>query len=246
MLPPGSQIGPITPEQRQALIAGSLVAGVYEKTVDRESAYEKLKGRAAASAAARRRRPSRRRGKAGTRAGGAAPPADAGGGMLGGLKDVLFGTHRPARRQARGPGRIGGALGGAQHRLGGGPRDHPRRAGRHPGRQAGAGTGARRSRPSGQPPIKVGGSALPACVECPHGLAEPCGTRGSPGAAEARPAAAAPIKALRRRSAVSPAAAHRSPICRPRRGVCGYVARVELGRVAHSSLGDRRPRLRAR
>ena len=49
MLPPGSQIGPITPEQRKALIAGSLVAGVYEKTVDRESAYEKLKGRAAAA-----------------------------------------------------------------------------------------------------------------------------------------------------------------------------------------------------
>jgi uncharacterized protein len=47
--PPGSQIGPITPEQRQALIKGSLVAGVYEKVVDRESAYEKLKGRAAAA-----------------------------------------------------------------------------------------------------------------------------------------------------------------------------------------------------
>jgi DNA helicase HerA-like ATPase len=32
VLPPGSQIGPITPEQRKALIAGSLVAGTYEKT----------------------------------------------------------------------------------------------------------------------------------------------------------------------------------------------------------------------
>ena len=49
VLPPGSQIGPITPEQRQALLANSLVAGVYEKMVDRDSAYEKLKGRAAAS-----------------------------------------------------------------------------------------------------------------------------------------------------------------------------------------------------
>ena len=47
VLPPGSQIGPITPEQRQALRAGSLVAGVYEKAIDRESAYEKLKGRPA-------------------------------------------------------------------------------------------------------------------------------------------------------------------------------------------------------
>jgi DNA helicase HerA-like ATPase len=49
VLPPGSQIGPIDPEQRKALLEGSLVAGVYEQTVDRESAYEKLKGRAAPS-----------------------------------------------------------------------------------------------------------------------------------------------------------------------------------------------------
>ena len=49
ILPPGSQIGPITPEQRQQLLKDSLVSGVYEQTVDRESAYEKLKGRAAAS-----------------------------------------------------------------------------------------------------------------------------------------------------------------------------------------------------
>jgi hypothetical protein len=52
VLPPGSQIGPISGEQRKALIANSLVAGVYEKAVDRESAYEKLKGRAAAAPAA--------------------------------------------------------------------------------------------------------------------------------------------------------------------------------------------------
>ncbi len=43
--PPNSQIGPITAAQRSALLAGSLVAGQYEKTVDRESAFEKLKGR---------------------------------------------------------------------------------------------------------------------------------------------------------------------------------------------------------
>ncbi len=48
VLPPTSQIGPITAAQRSALIQGSLVAGQYEKTVDRESAYEKLKTRAAA------------------------------------------------------------------------------------------------------------------------------------------------------------------------------------------------------
>ena len=48
VLPPGSRIGPITAEERKALIAGSL-AGAYDEPVDRESAYEKLKGRAAAS-----------------------------------------------------------------------------------------------------------------------------------------------------------------------------------------------------
>jgi uncharacterized protein len=44
--PPRSQIGPITAEQRQQLMNTSVVAGVYEKAVDRESAYERLKGRA--------------------------------------------------------------------------------------------------------------------------------------------------------------------------------------------------------
>jgi len=41
--PPGSQLGPITAQQRQALMAGSLVAGVYDRSVDRDSAYETLK-----------------------------------------------------------------------------------------------------------------------------------------------------------------------------------------------------------
>ena len=43
VVPPRSQIGPITVQQRQQILANSLVAGVYEKVVDRESAYEKLK-----------------------------------------------------------------------------------------------------------------------------------------------------------------------------------------------------------
>jgi hypothetical protein len=42
ILPPRSQIGPITESQRHQLIAQSIVAGVYEKVVDRESAYERL------------------------------------------------------------------------------------------------------------------------------------------------------------------------------------------------------------
>ncbi|HPP84233.1 MAG TPA: DUF853 family protein, partial [Rubrivivax sp.] len=84
VIPPGSQIGPITPEQRQALVAGSLVAGVYEKAVDRESAYEKLGARAGAE---------------GTRGAGAAAAkgdaADAGGGMMDALKDMMLGSTGP-------------------------------------------------------------------------------------------------------------------------------------------------------
>ncbi len=52
IVPPASQIGPVSDDERRALMAGSLVAGVYEKTVDRESAYEKIKGRVLASPAA--------------------------------------------------------------------------------------------------------------------------------------------------------------------------------------------------
>lgn len=44
--PPQSQIGPINDSQRTVLMSNSLVAGVYEKTVDRESAYEILTLRA--------------------------------------------------------------------------------------------------------------------------------------------------------------------------------------------------------
>ena len=85
VLPPGSQIGPITAEQRASLIANSLVAGVYEKALDRESAYEKLKGAAPAANAA----PA-------PAGGGAAAPAEAeGGGMMDALKGVLFGTTGP-------------------------------------------------------------------------------------------------------------------------------------------------------
>jgi DNA double-strand break repair helicase HerA and related ATPase len=49
--PPHSQIGPITPDQRQQIVRNSVVFGVYEKVVDRESAYERLKGKAQQSPA---------------------------------------------------------------------------------------------------------------------------------------------------------------------------------------------------
>jgi len=47
VVPPTTQIGPITPQQRQQIMANSIVAGVYEKAVDRESAFEMLQKRAA-------------------------------------------------------------------------------------------------------------------------------------------------------------------------------------------------------
>ena len=51
VLPPASQIGPISPETRKSLIANSIVARVYEKAVDRESAFEMLRDRTGGGAA---------------------------------------------------------------------------------------------------------------------------------------------------------------------------------------------------
>src|SRR5438067_3067042 len=45
IVPPRSLIGAISAEQRQKIIASSVLAGHYEKAVDRESAYEKLQAR---------------------------------------------------------------------------------------------------------------------------------------------------------------------------------------------------------
>ena len=44
--PPHSRLSPLTPEERGQFIRGSVLYGHYEKTVDRESAYEKLKAKA--------------------------------------------------------------------------------------------------------------------------------------------------------------------------------------------------------
>jgi DNA helicase HerA-like ATPase len=51
IVPPGSQLGPLSDAERQQIIKGSDVYGHYEKTIDRESAYEKLKGRTEAKPA---------------------------------------------------------------------------------------------------------------------------------------------------------------------------------------------------
>ena len=86
ILPPASRIGPITADERKAVIAASPVAGVYEKTVDRESAYEKLKGRAAVSTAP-------------ASPGGAAPTGAESGGIMGSIKDSLGGLMTGSGRK---------------------------------------------------------------------------------------------------------------------------------------------------
>ena len=78
VLPPASRIGPIGAEERKAVIAAFPVAGVYEKSVDRESAYEKLRGRCGIDADEQR--------------------AD-GGGVVGSLKDSLGGLMTGSGRK---------------------------------------------------------------------------------------------------------------------------------------------------
>jgi len=79
ILPPASRIGPITPDERKAVMAASPVAGAYEKTVDRESAYERLKGRVVASTET--------------------STSPAGGGFMGSVKDSLGGLMTGSGRK---------------------------------------------------------------------------------------------------------------------------------------------------
>src|ERR1700750_1189059 len=77
--PPTGRIGPITPEERKAIMAGSPVKGKYDTTIDGESAYEVLQKRVAGTAA-----------PTGTAAGGASADASAGGGgVLGQLTNIV-------------------------------------------------------------------------------------------------------------------------------------------------------------
>jgi DNA helicase HerA-like ATPase len=84
VVPPGTRIGPITPQERDTLIRSSPIAGAYDKAIDRESAYEKLAQHVA-----------ERTGTAAQPAAGAQQPAGAGGGLLGALGDFLGGSTGP-------------------------------------------------------------------------------------------------------------------------------------------------------
>jgi hypothetical protein len=134
VVPPGSQLGPITPAQRQQLRQTSLVAGVYEKLVDRESAYEMFAKHAGQRGAAAQTEPGADA-KAARIPGAAKQEAPTQGGGFGDMvNEALFGRTGPrggqydglvqtmaktaARSVASGLGRqlvrgmLGGLLGG--------------------------------------------------------------------------------------------------------------------------------------
>ena len=102
--PPQSRLGPATPEERRAVIEASPLYGHYEKAVDRESAYEVLRGRGDDGAAAP---PADN---------GAAKAEDDGGGLLGGLGEILFGRTGP--RGGRQPGVLDAAAKSAARSVG--------------------------------------------------------------------------------------------------------------------------------
>jgi DNA helicase HerA-like ATPase len=83
VIPPSSRIGPLSDAERDAAIKASSIYGHYEKAIDRESAYEKLKGRTAArqdAASASASRPA---------------PAAQEGGLMDTLGGVLMGKTGP-------------------------------------------------------------------------------------------------------------------------------------------------------
>jgi hypothetical protein len=135
VIPPGSQIGPITPEQRQQLLRDSLVAGTYEKVLDRESAYEVLQAHTGKRQAAE---PETVGQPKTPRVPGAAAPQAEEGGIGSMINEALFGRTGPrggqydglvqtmaktaARTVASNLGRqlvrgvLGGLLGGSKRR----------------------------------------------------------------------------------------------------------------------------------
>jgi DNA helicase HerA-like ATPase len=97
VIPPGGQIGPITDAERRRVMQNSLVAGVYEKAVDRESAYEIIKARTEAAAAEKTAEEA-----AATQAKAQAKPPAGGGGLGGILGDLLGGAPSSGGRRREG------------------------------------------------------------------------------------------------------------------------------------------------
>src|SRR5882672_3918710 len=90
--PPSARIGPITPEEREAIINNSPVKGKYDTAVDAESAYEMLQKRVAGTAA-----PAN-----GSNGGG---DSGGGGGILGQIGSIvgtIFGTNVKRGRMSTG------------------------------------------------------------------------------------------------------------------------------------------------
>lgn len=93
IVPPGSRIGPISAEERQALLKQSLVAGVYEQTLDRESAYERLTQQVQAKQGEPAKAPL---------PGQAQAPAEEDSALVKGVKELLFGKVGPRGGQKDG------------------------------------------------------------------------------------------------------------------------------------------------
>lgn len=83
VIAPGSRMGPVTDDERNGLINHSSLYGKYEESIDRESAYERLQKGVEAAPQQQDAPPAK----------GAEAVADDG--ILGGLKDILFGSTGP-------------------------------------------------------------------------------------------------------------------------------------------------------
>jgi uncharacterized protein len=103
--PPSARIGPVTPEERKAIIGKSPVKGKYDHTIDSESAYEVLQKRVHGAPLSQAPAPAPTgpwtptAGAPAPLPGGTEAPSSGGfGGMLSGVGAVLgsiFGTSRP-------------------------------------------------------------------------------------------------------------------------------------------------------
>ncbi|MBU1236967.1 MAG: DUF853 domain-containing protein [Gammaproteobacteria bacterium] len=104
VLAPGSRIGPLTADEREAAIKNSVLFGHYEKTRDRESAYEKLQEAREAAAAEATAAAEEKVSRGGTPKGGQKADSAEGGGLFGSLGSILTGGG--GRRQSVGEAAI--------------------------------------------------------------------------------------------------------------------------------------------